>query len=82
MSPRGRFKGAVSVSAKTLNISLVTRATGQRPVGPNQQGCPALSGDFRVPYCFFEELVALMKQNRMMLLQTKIIRTIYSSSFS
>ena len=36
--------------------------------------------DFRLPYCFFEELVALVKQKRLVLLQTKIIRTIYSSS--
>ena len=34
-------------------------------------------GDLRVPYCFFEELVALMKQKRLVSLQTKMIRTIY-----
>ena len=39
-------------------------------------------GHFRVPYCFFEELVAMVKQKRLLvLLQTKMIRTPYSNSF-
>ena len=38
-------------------------------------------GDFRIPCCFFEELVALVKQKKLVLLQTKMIHTIYSSSF-
>ena len=35
-------------------------------------------GDYRLLYCFFEELVVLVKQKRLVLLQTKIIRTTYS----
>ena len=39
-------------------------------------------GDFRVPYYFFEELVVLVKQERLMLVKTKmILRTIYNSNF-
>ena len=83
MSPRGRSKGAVSISAKTIKHLLVARATGPKDLSDHiSRSARCFRGDIRVPYCFFEELVALAKQKRLvLLLQTKMIRTIYSSSF-
>ena len=82
-SSRRRSKGAVSISAKIIKY-LVQRwqELHDKDLSDHtSRDALRFRGDFRVPYCFFEELVALVKQKILVLLQTKMIHTIYSSSF-